>query len=96
MKRKTYRASELVAGKTIFIALMDWRCRFEKPLVCEHLIGSERDPLPAPGEITPFRVPPSYARLHFGEVGLFKTRRAALRDAEQQVQTLRRLRGPRP
>jgi hypothetical protein len=84
MARKTYRASELVAGKTIFVSIVDIRTGEAIPSVFEHLVGSENDLLPDEGSILPFRLPPWFVRFRAPSVNLFKTRRAALRDARSQ------------
>jgi hypothetical protein len=87
MARKTYRASELRAGLTVFVSCFDWASRAGVGRVEVHLIGSERDRMPAPGEIFPYRVRPSCARagLIDGGAVFFKTRRAAQRDADQRA-----------
>lgn len=96
MARKTYRLDELVAGKTIFMSRVNWVSPEPRPVVLEYLIGSECDRVPDRGEIQPYRVRPSDARRRFGYVGegrdMFKTRRAARRDAEAYASYLKNLR----
>jgi hypothetical protein len=81
MARKKYRASELVAGKTIFISSVRPRRSGFVPIVTEHLIGSENDPVAEPWCFAFYRLPPSLVLSGFGCGPIFKTRRAALADA---------------
>lgn len=85
MARKTYRASELRAGVTLFVSVVDFVSHVSTGRVEAHLIGSERDHMPLPHEGFPYRVRPSCARagLLEGGVVFFKTRRAAQRDADR-------------
>lgn len=100
MARKTYRLDELVAGKTIFMSGVNWCSPTPRPFVVEHLIGSEWDRVPDLGEIQPYRVRPSDARRRFRHVGegrdMFKTRRAAQRDAEAYANYLKNRRPGKP
>lgn len=82
MARKTYRASELIAGKTFFLANINWASPECTPVVTEHLIGSECDRRPELGEVRPYRVRPCGALAAFAVWDLFKTRRGAQRAAE--------------
>lgn len=95
MARKTYRASELRAGVTLFVSCFDWTYGGGVGRVEVHLIGSERDRMPQPGEMFPYRVRPSCARagLFDGGVVFFKTRRAAQRDADQRAKEFNAARG---
>lgn len=95
MARKTYRASELRAGVTVFVSHFCFASLGKFSRVEVHLIGSERDRMPEPGEVFPYRVRPSCARagLINGGVVFFKTRRAAQRDADQRAKEFNAARG---
>lgn len=86
MRRKTYRADELRAGRTVFIVtriLLDHAgaCRHE---VAEYLIASTREPQPQPGQAHPYRMHPDVARYACTVTDLWRTRRAALREAARR------------
>ena len=95
MARKTYRASELRAGVTVFVSHFCFASLGKYSRVEVHLIGSECDRMPEPGEIFPYRVRPSCARagLIDGGVVFFKTRRAAQRDVERFARGFNAARG---
>lgn len=95
MARKTYRASELRAGMTVFASYFDWCYGGGVGRVAVHLLGSERERMPAPGEFFPYRVRPSCVRagLLDGGAAFFKTRRAAQRDADQRAKEFNAARG---
>lgn len=95
MARKKYQASELVAGKTIFVSSITFRASGDLPVVHEHLIGSERDPLAEPGCVHYYRLPPSFVQGGASSVPFFKTRRAALAEARalcKRFSSLRKVR----
>lgn len=95
MARKKYRASELIAGKTIFVSSIALRPSGDLPVVFEHLIGSNRDPLADEGRIQNYRLPPWFVQSVASSVPFFKTRRAALADANamcKRFNSLRKLR----
>lgn len=86
MRRQTYRADELRAGRTIFIVtrtLLDHAgaCRFE---VSEYLIASKREPQPQPNEAHPYRMHPKIARYASTVTDVWRSRRAALREAARR------------
>ena len=92
MARKKYRASELVAGRTIFVSSISFRASGDLPVVHEHLIGSERDPLAEPGRLHYYRLPPSFVQSVASSVPFFKTRGAALADANAMCKRFNSLR----
>lgn len=86
MRRKTYQASELRAGRTVFIVtgiLMqhDHPPRYE---VAEYLVASKSEPQPQPGELHPYRMHPKVAGYAATVTDLWRTRRAALREAARR------------
>lgn len=90
MRRKTYKASELRAGRTIFIVTriaLDHAgaCRYQ---VAEYLIASKREPQPEPGQAHPYRMHPKIAQYAATVTDLWRTRRAALREAARRQAAL--------
>lgn len=86
MRRKTYRADELRAGRTVFIVtyiLLDHAgaCRYG---VAEYLITSRREPQPEPNVVHPYRMHPDVARYACSVTDCWRTRRAALREAARR------------
>lgn len=86
MRRKTYRASELRAGRTVFIVTKTTldhfgACRYQ---VAEYLIASKSEPQPQPGEPHPYRMHPKVARYAATVTDLWRSRRAALREAARR------------
>ncbi|WP_447593558.1 hypothetical protein [Aquipseudomonas campi] len=86
MRRKTYRADELRAGRTVFIVTsisLD-HAGTRRYQVAEYLIASNREPQPQPGEAHPYRMHPKVAKYAAGVTDLWRTRRAALREAARR------------
>lgn len=89
-KRKTYRPDELRAGRSVFIVTriaLDHAgsCRYE---VAEYLIASKHEPQPQPGEAHPYRMHPKVAEYAATVTDLWRTRRAALREAARRQAAL--------
>ena len=86
MRRKTYQADELRAGQTVFIVtstIID-HARAPRYDVAEYLVASMSEPQPQPGEIHPYRMHPKVARYACRVTDLWRTRRAALREAARR------------
>lgn len=87
MRRKTYQADELRAGKTVFIVTsttIDHGYAPPRYDVAEYLVGSKGEPQPQPGEIHPYRMHPKVASYAATVTDLWRTRRAALREAARR------------
>lgn len=86
MRRKTYQADELRAGRTVFIVtstIID-HARAPRYEVAEYLVASKHEPQPQPGEVHPYRMHPKIARYASTVTDLWRTRRAALREAARR------------
>lgn len=86
MRRKTYQADELRAGRTVFIVtgtIID-HARAPRYEVAEYLVASKGEPQPQPGETHPYRMHPKIARYACTVTDLWRTRRAALREAARR------------
>lgn len=86
MRRKTYQADELRAGRTVFIVtstILD-HARAPRYEVAEYLVASMSEPQPQPGEAHPYRMHPKVARYASTVTDLWRTRRAALREAARR------------
>lgn len=86
MRRKTCHADELRAGRTVFIVTrvaLD-HAGLRQYQVSEYLIASTREPQPQPGEVHPYRMHPKIARYACTVTDLWRTRRAALREAARR------------
>ena len=83
MRRKTYQADELRAGHTVFIVTGTVISHSQAPRygVAEHVVASKNEPQPQPGEVHPYRMHPKIARYAATVTHLWRTRRAALREA---------------
>ncbi|MGY8832175.1 MAG: hypothetical protein ACKVIS_22075 [Pseudomonadales bacterium] len=86
MRRKTYQASELRAGKTVFIvtSTVVEHARPARYDVAEYLVASKQEPQPQPGEAHPYRMHPKVAQYACTVTDLWRTRRAALREAARR------------
>ncbi|WJN61347.1 hypothetical protein [Pseudomonas sp. SO81] len=88
-KRKTYRPDELRAGRTVFIVTRVWldhtACKHE---VAEYLIAGKHEPQPQPNEVHPYRTHPKVAQYAATVTDLWRTRRAALREAARRQAAL--------
>ena len=86
MRRKTYHASELRAGRTVFIVTSTAIDHAGPPRydVAEYLVASRGEPQPQPGEAHPYRMHPKVARYACSVTDLWRTRRAALREAARR------------
>lgn len=86
MRRKTYQADELRAGRTIFIVtgMIESHNRPPRYDVAEYLVASKHEPQPQPGEAHPYRMHPKVAQYACTVTGLWRTRRAALREAARR------------
>lgn len=90
MRRKTYQASELRAGQTVFIVtstIID-HARAPRYEVAEYLVASKHEPQPQPGEAHPYRMHPKVAQYACTVTDLWRTRRAALREAARRQAAL--------
>ena len=83
-KRTTYRPSELRAGKTIWIVTVVHAPMGRVYDVAQHLIAGKREPQPEPGMVHPYRMHPEMARYAESVTLLFRTRRAALKEAHRR------------
>lgn len=86
MRRKTYLASELRAGRTIFIVTriaLDHAgaCRYQ---VAEHLIVGKHEPRHMIGGSHPYRMHPETAFIAWYQTDLWLTRRLAQREADRR------------
>ena len=86
MRRKTYHASELRAGRTVFIVTSTTidHAGPQRYDVAEYLVASRGEPQPKPGEAHPYRMHPKVARYACSVTDLWRTRRAALREAARR------------
>ena len=86
MRRKTYHASELRAGRTVFIVTSTTSDHAGPPRydVAEYLVASKGEPQPQPGEAHPYRMHPKVAEYAATVTDLWRTRRAALREAARR------------
>lgn len=86
MRRKTYQASELRAGKTVFIvtSTVVEHARPARYDVAEYLVASKHEPQPQPGEAHPYRMHPKVARYACIVTDVWRTRRAAQREAARR------------
>lgn len=86
MRRKTYQASELRAGRTVFIVTSTTGSNSRPPRyeVAEYLVASKHEPQPQPGEIHPYRMHPKVAGYAATVTDLWRTRRGALREAARR------------
>lgn len=86
MRRKTYRADELRAGRTVFIVTSQLIDHVSPPeySVAEYLVASKHEPQPQPGEAHPYRMHPKVARYASTVTDLWRTRKAALREAARR------------
>lgn len=86
MRRKTYHASELRAGRTVFIVTSTTIDHAGPPRydVAEYLVASMGEPQPQPGEAHPYRMHPKVASYAATVTDLWRTRRAALREAARR------------
>jgi len=92
-KRKTYRSSELKAGKTVHIVTREIGPMASTYGVASYLIGSKSEPQPQPGELHPYRMHPLVARFAESRTDAWKTRKAAKAEADRrQAHELSRLR----
>lgn len=86
MRRQTYRADELRAGRTVFIVTSTLTDHASPPVygVAEYLVAGKREPQPQPGEAHPYRMHPKVAQYACTVTDLWRTRRAALREAARR------------
>lgn len=86
MRRKTYRADELRAGRTVFIVTSTLVDHGRPPQfdVAEYLVASWNEPQPQPGEAHPYRMHPRVARYACAVTDVWRTRKAALREAARR------------
>ena len=83
-RRKTYRPSELRAGKTIHVVTLMHAAQGQEYGVASYLIASKREPQPQPGEVHPYRMHPLVAQYAGTRTDLWKTRRAAQAEANRR------------
>ncbi|PNG11880.1 hypothetical protein [Stutzerimonas stutzeri] len=84
---KHYRPGELKAGKTFFVGALHFSSL--EPYVIEHIVGSKAERLPEIGEISPYRMNPAELQW-INHRWLFKTRKAAIRDALKRAKLFSR------
>lgn len=86
MRRKTYQADELRAGRTVFIVTSTIIDHAKPPRyeAAEYLVASKHEPQPQPGEAHPYRMHPKIAQYACTVTDLWRTRRAALREASRR------------
>jgi hypothetical protein len=84
--RNTYHASELRAGRTIFVVTSTIVDHVRPPRygVAEYLVASKREPQPQPGEAHPYRMHPKVAWYACTVTDAWRSRRAALREAARR------------
>ncbi|NMY49135.1 hypothetical protein [Pseudomonas sp. WS 5027] len=88
MKRKTYQASELRAGQTIFVGRINFVPWPPEPIVAAYLVTSHRGHMPAVGEMFPYQLRPELVA-HIGQFcPLFRKRRDAQRWVDQELKEL--------
>lgn len=87
MRRKIYKVDELRAGATLFIVtrtMTDHATGQGRYGVAEHLVASKHEPQPEPNQAHPYRMHPLMAAWACGQTDLWRTRRAALREAARR------------
>ena len=86
MRCKTYRADELRAGHTLYIVTSTLTDHASPPVygVAEYQVAGKREPQPQPGEAHPYRMHPKVARYACTVTDVWRTRKAALREAARR------------
>ena len=86
MRRKTRYPGEIRAGHTLYIVTSTLTDHASAPVygVAEYLVAGKREPQPQPGEAHPYRMHPKVARYACTVTDVWRTRRAALREAARR------------
>ena len=86
MRRKTRRPGEIRAGHTLYIVTSTLTDHASPPTygVAEYLGAGKREPQPQPGETHPYRMHPQVARYACTVTDVWRTRKAALREAARR------------
>lgn len=88
MRRKTRDPGEIRAGHTLYIVTSMRTDHASPPVygVAEYLVAGKREPQPQPqpGEAHPYRMHPKVARYACTVTDVWRTRKAALREAARR------------
>ena len=86
MRRQTRDPGEIRAGYTLYIVTSTLTDHASAPVygVAEYLVASKHEPQPQPGEAHPYRMHPKVARYACTVTDVWRTRRAALREAARR------------